>query len=98
MKRGGWLRVIAGVASWSQSCAYKYPTAYARLPEMVDWIIKVTANSSPQANNNNNNNNSTTPNPTSSEASSIDLSRNNIDYNMSRLHWELNLLHKFSWE
>ncbi|XP_043267826.1 trypsin-7-like [Venturia canescens] len=47
--------VLIGVASWSQSCAYKYPTAYARLPEMVDWIIKVTGNSSPRANNANNN-------------------------------------------
>ncbi|XP_076231300.1 trypsin-7 [Calliopsis andreniformis] len=33
---------LFGVASWSRSCAFKYPTAYTAIAEVKDWITEVT--------------------------------------------------------
>ncbi|KAK2579376.1 hypothetical protein KPH14_003240 [Odynerus spinipes] len=33
---------LVGVASWSESCMFSYPTAYTAVSEMVDWIKEVT--------------------------------------------------------
>ncbi|XP_031836777.1 trypsin [Nomia melanderi] len=32
---------LFGVASWSRSCLFEYPTAYTAVAEVEDWIIKV---------------------------------------------------------
>lgn len=33
---------LIGVASWSEACAFSYPTAYATVSVTVDWIKEVT--------------------------------------------------------
>ncbi|XP_076664974.1 trypsin-7 [Andrena cerasifolii] len=33
---------LFGIASWSRSCAFHYPTAYTAISEVRDWIIEVT--------------------------------------------------------
>ncbi|KAG7204747.1 hypothetical protein KM043_005160 [Ampulex compressa] len=33
---------LVGVTSWSRSCAYEYPTAYAAVSEVRSWINEIT--------------------------------------------------------
>ncbi|XP_033216503.1 trypsin-7-like [Belonocnema kinseyi] len=33
---------LFGMASWSDSCGYEYPTAYTNIPELTEWIRDVS--------------------------------------------------------